>query len=67
MLFCDEPVRLFDHKVVITQHRIFIKFVSISRGFFSFFWLVFRTFNIWSEVIYETFHISLHIHSSRAH
>ena len=30
-------LRLSDHKVVITQHRIFIKFFSISLGFSRFF------------------------------
>jgi len=37
VFFSVMSLRLSDHKVVITQHRIFIKFFSISLRFSRFF------------------------------
>ena len=54
-------LRLPDHKVLHNIDRIFIKFFSISLGFFSLFSLIFRTSNFWSlrNLIKQLFHSRL--------
>ena len=54
--FCE--VLTFVWPQGVTQHRIFIKFFSISLGFYSFFSLVFRASNFWSlrNLIKQLFH-----------
>ena len=47
-MFFVMSLRLPDHKVVITQYRVFIKFIFYSSRIFSLLSLVFRTLNFWS-------------------
>ena len=60
VFFCDEPVRLSDHKVlhnIASSSSFLFDFARV----FSLFWLVFRTSNFWSlrNLIKQLFHSRL--------